>query len=250
MVQIPAGSFLMGSPEDEAESYVNEGPQHQVQLQGFFMGQTPITQAQWQLVAGWQKLQRDLNPNPSHFKGPNRPVERVSWEDAIEFCNRLSQRTGRHYSLPSEAQWEYACRAGTTTPFHFGETISPELANYNATDAYGDGPKGLYRRETTDVAIFPANLWGLHDMHGNVWEWCLDKWHVNFNGVPQDGNAWLDLNVNKDRGKLLLGGSWYHRPRYCRSACRDHHRPGGVDFDVGLRVVCLPQGCSSWPLFS
>ena len=250
MVQIPAGSFLMGSPADELGHYGDEGPQHQVQLQGFFMAQTPITQAQWQLVAGWQKLQRDLNSDPSHFKGPNRPVEWVSWEDAIEFCNRLSQRTGRHYSLPSEAQWEYACRAGTTTPFHFGETISPELANYNATDAYGDGPKGLYRRETTDVAIFPANLWGLHDMHGNVWEWCLDKWHVNFNGVPQDGNAWLDLNVNKDRGKLLLGGSWYHRPRYCRSACRDHHRPGGVDFDVGLRVVCLPQGCSSWPLFS
>jgi formylglycine-generating enzyme required for sulfatase activity len=216
-----------------------------VQLQGFFMGQTPITQAQWRVVAGWQKLQRDLNLDPSYFKGTNRPVEQVNWEDAIEFCNRLSQRTGLHYSLPSEAQWEYACRAGTTTPFHFGETISPELANYDATDVYGDGPKGLYRRETTDVATFPANLWGLHDVHGNVWEWCLDQWHANYNGAPQDGNAWLDLDANKDNDRLLRGGSWGFFPGNCRSAYRNHLRPGSVGSDVGLRVVCLPQGCSS-----
>jgi formylglycine-generating enzyme required for sulfatase activity len=245
MVQIPAGSFLMGSPQDEGERWESEGPQHQVQLQGFFMGQTPITQAQWRVVAGWQKLQRDLNLDPSYFKGTNRPVEQVNWEDAIEFCNRLSQRTGLHYSLPSEAQWEYACRAGTTTPFHFGETISPELANYDATDVYGDGPKGLYRRETTDVATFPANLWGLHDVHGNVWEWCLDQWHANYNGAPQDGNAWLDLDANKDNDRLLRGGSWGFFPGNCRSAYRNHLRPGSVGSDVGLRVVCLPQGCSS-----
>ena len=245
MVQIPAGSFLMGSPAEELGRYGGEGPQHQVQLQRFFMAQTPITQAQWQLVAGWQKLHRDLNPNPSHFKGPNRPVEQVSWKDVIEFCRRLSQRTGCHYSLPSEAQWEYACRAGTITPFNFGETINSELANYNATDAYGDGPKGLYRRETTDVASFPANLWGLHDMHGNVWEWCLDQWHANYNGAPQDGNAWLNLNVNKDNDRLLRGGSWGFCPWDCRSAFRFHLRPGGVSSNVGLRVVCLPQGCSS-----
>ena len=245
MVQIPAGSFLMGSPADELGHYGDEGPQHQVQLQGFFMAQTPITQAQWREVAGWQKLHRDLNPNPSHFKGPNRPVEQVSWKDVIEFCRRLSQRTGCHYSLPSEAQWEYACRAGTITPFNFGETINSELANYNATDAYGDGPKGLYRRETTDVASFPANLWGLHDMHGNVWEWCLDQWHANYNGAPQDGNAWLDLDANKDNDRLLRGGSWLNDPRYCRSAYRNHLQPGYVISYVGLRVVCLPQGCSS-----
>jgi formylglycine-generating enzyme required for sulfatase activity len=245
MVQIPAGSFLMGSPADELGHYGDEGPQHQVQLQGFFMAQTPITQAQWREVAGWQKLHRDLNPNPSHFKGPNRPVEQVSWKDVIEFCRRLSQRTGCHYSLPSEAQWEYACRAGTITPFNFGETINSELANYDATDAYGDGPKGLYRRETTDVASFPANLWGLHDMHGNVWEWCLDQWHANYNGAPQDGNAWLNLNVNKHNDRLLRGGSWGDHPGSCRSACRNPPRPGDVFSSVGLRVVCLPQGCSS-----
>ena len=245
MVQIPAGSFLMGSPAEELGRYGGEGPQHQVQLQRFFMGQTPITQAQWQLVAGWQKLHRDLNPNPSHFKGPNRPVEQVSWKDVIEFCRRLSQRTGCHYSLPSEAQWEYACRAGTITPFNFGETINSELANYDATDAYGDGPKGLYRRETTDVASFPANLWGLHDMHGNVWEWCLDQWHTNYNGAPQDGNPWLNLNVNKDSDRLLRGGSWFSFPWFCRSASRAPPQPGYVNDLVGLRVVCLPQGCSS-----
>jgi formylglycine-generating enzyme required for sulfatase activity len=245
MVQIPAGSFLMGSPSEEPERYDDEGPQHQVQLQGFFMGQTPITQAQWQVVAGWQKLQRDLNSDPASFKGPNRPVERVNWEDAIEFCNRLSQRTGRHYSLPSEAQWEYACRAATTTPFHFGETINSELANYDATDAYGDGPKGLYRRETTDVATFPANPWGLHDMHGNVWEWCQDQWHTSYNGAPQDGSAWVDQDVNNDKQRLLRGGSWHNNPRYCRSAYRAPLRPGLANNYVGFRVVCLPQGCSS-----
>ena len=245
MVQIPAGSFLMGSPAEELGRCGDEGPQHQVQLQGFFMAQTPITQAQWQVVAGWQKLQRDLNSDPSHFKGPNRPVEQVNSEDAIEFCNRLSQRTGRHYSLPSEAQWEYACRAGTTTPFHCGETISPELANYAGSCAYGDGAKGLYRKETTEVAVFPANLWGLHDMHGNVWEWCLDQWHDNYDGAPKDGNAWLDLNVNKGSERLLRGGSWSLRPWYCRSASRNHRQPGSVFYSVGLRVVCLPQGCPS-----
>jgi formylglycine-generating enzyme required for sulfatase activity/uncharacterized caspase-like protein len=245
MVQIPAGSFLMGSPEDEAQRIKWEGPQHHVQLQGFFMAQSSITQAQWQVVAGWQKLQRDLNSDPSHFKGPNRPVERVNWEDAIEFCNRLSQRTGRHYSLPSEAQWEYACRAATTTPFHFGETINSELANYVATDAYGDGPKGLHRRETTDVATFPANPWGLHDMHGNVWEWCQDQRHTRYNGAPQDGSAWVDQDVNNDKQRLLRGGSWLSSPWLCRSACRGLNQPGNADDVVGFRVVCLPQGCSS-----
>jgi formylglycine-generating enzyme required for sulfatase activity len=245
MVQILAGSFWMGSPSKEPGRYDDEGPQHQVQLQGFFMGQTAITQAQWQVVAGWQKLQRELNSDPARFKGPNRPVERVNWEDAIEFCNRLSQRTGRHYSLPSEAQWEYACRAATTTPFHFGETINSELANYDATDAYGDGPKGEYRKQTMSVGMFPANAWGLHDMHGNVLEWCFDHWHTSYNGAPQDGSAWVDQDVNNDKQRLLRGGSWLTFPRDCRSGCRSLARPVHANSDVGFRVVCLPQGCSA-----
>jgi formylglycine-generating enzyme required for sulfatase activity len=190
-------------------------------------------------------LQRELNSDPASFKGLHRPVECVLWEDAIEFCQRLSQRFGRTYTLPSEAQWEYACRAGTSTPFHFGATLTTELANYDGNYTYGDGQKGVYRQQTTDVASFPANAWGLHDMHGNVWEWCQDQWHTSYNGAPQDGSAWLDQDVNNDNKRLLRGGSWLIRPGYCRSASRDHRRPGNVDCDVGLRVVCLPQGCSS-----
>jgi formylglycine-generating enzyme required for sulfatase activity len=187
----------------------------------------------------------------------------VNWEDAIEFCNRLSQRTGRHYSLPSEAQWEYACRAGSITPFHFGETLSSELANFDGTEVYAGGLKGDCRRQTTPVGkslasvtsadVFPANDWGLQDMHGNVWEWCLDQWHPSYEGAPVDGSAWVDAdanqaNIKKDavsRFKLLRGGSWDDHPGNCRSAYRNHHQPGGVGSHVGLRVVCLPQGCSA-----
>jgi formylglycine-generating enzyme required for sulfatase activity len=248
MVQIPAGSFLMGSPSEEPERYDKEGPQHQVQLQGFFMGQTPITQAQWQVVAGWQKLQRDLNSDPAHFKGLHRPVESVLWEDAIEFCQRLSQRFGRIYTLPSEAQWEYACRAGTTTPFHFGATLTPDLANYDGSSTYREGPKGVDRQETTEVASFPANPWGLYDMHGNVSEWCLDQWHANYQGAPADGSAWPDSDLNNYNQRLLRGGSWDFNPRGCRSAYRIRYRPVVRDSTVGFRVCCLPQGRSSLPL--
>jgi formylglycine-generating enzyme required for sulfatase activity len=121
-----------------------------------------------------------------------RPVEQVSWHDAMEFCSRLSQSTGRYYILPSEAQWEYACRAGTTTPLAFGETLSDELANYDAHTTYGSGMRGQYRQQTTTVKRFPANAWGLQDMHGNVWEWCLDHWHDSYEGAPTDGSAWLN----------------------------------------------------------
>jgi formylglycine-generating enzyme required for sulfatase activity len=249
MVQIPAGSFLMGSPSEEPERSDDEGPQHQVQLQGFFMGQTPITQAQWLVVAGWQKLQQELNSDPGRFKGLHRPVESVLWGDAIEFCQRLSQHFGRTYTLPSEAQWEYACRAGTTTPFHFGATLTPELANYDGNSTYCEGPKGVWRAETTEVASFPANPWGLYDMHGNVWEWCLDQWHDNFQGAPANGSAWLGSSVNKDNKRLLRGGSWYGPPASCRSAYRHDVHPGYRRSSyLGFRVCCLPQGRASLPL--
>jgi formylglycine-generating enzyme required for sulfatase activity len=251
MLWIPPGRFWMGSPEDEPERRSDEGPQHLVQLQGFFLAQTPITQAQWRKVAQWRPTKGEgawnqkLNPNPSYFKGDQRPVESVSWEDAMEFCRRLSQRTGRRYSLPSEAQWEYACRAGTTTPFHFGSTISTKLANYNGNSVYGDGEKGEYRQQTMDVASFPANPWGLHDIHGNVWEWCADHWHGNYEGAPEDGSAWIDEeakeNKNSMNRRLLRGGSWHSLPALCRSAFRLNVRPDIRNYGIGFRVCCLPQ---------
>jgi formylglycine-generating enzyme required for sulfatase activity len=247
MVTIPAGSFLMGSSEDEPERLEDEGPQHRVTLGAFFMAQTPITQAQWRAVAGWQKVGRDLKPDPSTFKGANRPVEQVSWLDALEFCRRLSNRTDQRYGLPSEAQWEYACRAGSTTPFHFGATLTPELANYNANHVYGNGPTGTYREQTIDVASFPANGWGLHDMHGNVWEWCEDHWHDSYNFAPGDDQPWLIPVAADEEPRLLRGGSWLDGPRNCRSAFRVHSQPDGAYFDVGFRVVCLPQGPSINP---
>jgi len=247
MVKIPAGSFLMGSPEDEPERSVAEGPQHDVTLDSFFMAQTPITQAQWKVVAEWEKVERDLDSDPSDFKGANRPVERVCWIDAVEFCRRLSQRTGQRYGLPSEAQWEYACRAGSTTPFHFGATLTPELANYDGNHVYGNGPKGTNRKQTSDVASFPANGWGLHDLHGNVWEWCEDHWHESYNFAPGDDQPWLIPAAADDELRLLRGGSWYFNPSYCRSAYRYRNRPDYASRHVGFRVVCLPQGPSLNP---
>jgi formylglycine-generating enzyme required for sulfatase activity/RES domain-containing protein len=265
MVPIPAGDFLMGSPEDEPGRMGNEGPQHRVRLTPFSLARTPITQAQWRQVASWQPApgdppwERQLNPDPSFFKGDlpvvnrrpehdRRPVERVSWFDAQEFCRRLSRRTGRTYTLPSESQWEYACRAGTTTPYAFGTTLSQWQAN-----VAGSG--------TTEVGSFPANAWGLHDMHGNVWEWCLDHWHHGYEGAPADGSAWLSTAEQQNQSstkpvkgliddlesRLLRGGSWDSIPGYCRSAYRFRNRPGNAYGFVGFRVVCLPQGPSLNP---
>ncbi len=270
LIQIPVGDFLMGSPEDEPERLSDEGPQHLVAIQEFFMAPTPITQAQWREVAGWQEGKgerwgRELEPAPSSFAdapdSDQRPVEQVSWLDAMEFCNRLSQRTGRHYTLPSEAQWEYACRAGTTTPFAFGATLTDHLANYDANTTYVDGPKGEYRQQTTPVGLFPANAWGLQDMHGNVYEWCLDHWHDSYEGAPADGSPWLNTTeltkktttkkrtdrVSQNEDRLLRGGSWSSNLRYCRSACRGPDRPDYANNGVGFRVVCLPQGPSLNP---
>jgi formylglycine-generating enzyme required for sulfatase activity len=245
LVKIPGGKFLMGSPEGEEGRYDDEGPQHQVNIQPFWMGKFPVTQGQWAVVATWPKVEIDLQPDPSNFKGANRPVEQVSWDEAVEFCARLTRKKGRIYRLPSEAEWEYACRAGTTTPFYFGETITTDLANYDGTDwesegkvykgNYGQGPKGEYRKETTDVGKFPPNSFGLYEMHGNIWEWCEDKWHENYIGAPSDGTAWLDDNENDYR--LLRGGSWDDYPVCCRAACR-YRFSRDLRYDyLGFRVV-------------
>jgi len=183
------------------------------------------------------QVNRELKPNPSQFSGSTRPVEKVRWDEAVEFCDRLSAHTGRTYRLPSEAEWEYACRAGITTPFHFGETITPELANYDGTKIYNDGSKGEYRASTTSVEHFEiANPFGLCDMHGNVWEWCQDHWHDTYKGAPTDGSAWL--SKNEDARRVRRGGSWAFLPVLCRSAYRISFNPRGTSYLIGFRVVC------------
>ena len=249
MVYIPPGSFQMGSPEDELGRIETEGPQHLVTLaQPFFMGKYPVTQAQWRSVAQLPQVECELKADPANFKGANCPVENINWYDAVEFCQRLEKATGCPYRLPSEAEWEYACRAGTTTPFHFGASITTDLANYRGTDlkiddtttysgAYGDGPHGEYREETTEVGSFDvANAFGLYDMHGNVWEWCQDPWHETYEGAPDDGLIWISSYERKDGA--LRGGSWNGDPEDCRSAARGRIAPGSGSDGAGFRVVC------------
>lgn len=243
MVSIPKGSFKMGAPASEAESDDYERPQHQVTIKPFLMGKYPITQAQWAAVANLPKIQYDLNPDPSRFKGKNLPVEKVSWNDAVEFCARLSQKTGRSYRLPSEAEWEYACRAGTTTPFHFGDTVTPDLVNCDGNSSYGSAPKGIYREKTTVVGSFPPNSFGLYDMHGNVWEWCQDISHFYYQGAPTDGSAWE--SGGDSNYPVLRGGSWYESAVYCRSAYRNFNSPDGKWRRRGFRVAVASVSSSS-----
>jgi formylglycine-generating enzyme required for sulfatase activity len=238
MMAIPGGSFVMGSPNTETGLWYLEEPQHTVNLTTFLIGKYEVTQAQWRAVAGLPKVKIDLKANPSNFKGDDLPVEKVSWDDAREFCARLSRVTGRNYRLPSEAEWEYACRAGTTTPFYFGETITPDLVNYDGNSPYASALKGTYRAKTTAVGSFPPNAFGLYDMHGNVWEWCQDVWHDNYNGAPTDGSAWESGGDSKKR--LLRGGSWSRPAEDCRSAGRNSDAPERDDIYVGgFRVVCV-----------
>jgi formylglycine-generating enzyme required for sulfatase activity len=247
MVAIPGGTFTMGTEDEEIERLVKkfnwegfrwERPQHRVTVSSFYMGRYPITQAQWKAIAATAKIDIDLETNFSNFTGDELPVECVNWYEATEFCKRLSRETKQEYRLPSEAEWEYACRAGTTTPFYFGETITGKLANYCASNTYAEEAKGEYREETTPVGQFPPNAFGLYDMHGNVWEWCADTWHDNYDGAPTNGSAWIE-NGN-DNCSPLRGGSWFNHPYRCRSACRGLlDRRDFILFDYsGFRVVC------------
>jgi eukaryotic-like serine/threonine-protein kinase len=238
MVAIPGGTYQMGSPLEEWGRLSHEGPQHEVKVAGFYMGKFQITQAQWQAIMG---------SNPSNFNGAQRPVERVSWIDAMEFCRRLSQKSEREYRLPSEAEWEYACRAGTKTPFYFGETITTDLANYRGTDIsteatfdsgeYSSGPKGQYRQQTLAVGSFPANAFGLYDMHANVLEWCQDTWQGSYTGAPVDGSAWIE-HPDRKALRIVRGGSWVNIAKVCRSASRAKYYPNYKNNAFGIRVVC------------
>ena len=244
MIKIPAGKFWMGQTESEKQElirqvgeekyqewYANELPRHQVHLQSFFLGKYPVTQAQYQQIMG---------DNPSKFKdfedSFNRPVENVSWNMAQEFCQKLSEKTGKNYALPSEAQWEYACRAGTETPFSFGETITTDYVNYDGNYPYSDAPKGEYRKQTTPVNQFFPNAFGLYDMHGNVWEWCEDGWHENYENAPTDGSSWND-NHSQNSFRLLRGGSWFSNSGFCRSASRNWNSADYRYYGNGFRLA-------------
>jgi formylglycine-generating enzyme required for sulfatase activity len=254
MVAIPGGEFLMGSPGEKYDNK-SEKPQHPVSVSAFYLSQTLITRAQWRFVAHLPREGKDLDPDPAEFKeSDNNPVERVRWYDAIEFCARLSRHTGKNYRLPSEAEWEYACRAGRTTPFHFGETITGELANYDSSRVYQQEKAKKSPKKTTPVRSYPPNAFGLYDMHGNVWEWCLDPWHGDYQGAPPtDGSVWDEKNIDNryenllnsinklltdDRDSVLRGGCWYNYPNLCRSAFRFEFFRRDVNFDSGFRVVC------------
>ncbi len=241
MVRIPGGAFMRGSPENEANRFSDEGPQQRVSVPTFYISKYLVTQAQWQEVAKWPRRSQELLSDPSHFKGSsNLPVEQVSWEDAVEFCERLSNAARKQYRLPSEAEWEYACRAGTKTPFAFGETITPEFVNYDGHYPYGAALKGDFRQKTTPVgAMGVANNFGLYDMHGNVWEWCLDVWHSNYKGAPDDGR---DRQEGGDPNRRVLrGGSWLSNGRDCRSAYRAHSGLEERNSSIGFRVVLVAK---------
>ncbi|MTJ11110.1 SUMF1/EgtB/PvdOfamily nonheme iron enzyme [Anabaena sp. UHCC 0187] len=231
MVKIPGGKFIMGSPHGEGDD--SEKPQHQVIVPPFFMGKYPVTQAQWERIAALPKVKIDLHPQPSHFKakGVNLPVERVSWHDAQEFCARISKHTGKIYRLPSEAEWEYACRAETTTPYYFGDSITLDLANYS---------KFIFGK-TTDLGKFPPNNFGLYDMHGNVWEWCEDGWHENYINAPiwpNNSIPWISSNDVH----VMRGGSWGSDAETCRSAYRHYSNPYDRCYDYGFRLVVSGGG--------
>ena len=247
MVSIPPGQFLMGSPETEEGYHSSQGPQHRVSITNFWMSRYPITQAQWEVVASLPKIAESLNPECSNFRDSALPVEQVSWYEAREFCARLSQLTDKKYELPSEAEWEYACRGKTQTPFHFGETITTDLANYSGVDweyqakicskgSSSAGPLGSDRRETTPVNHFSiGNAFGLSDLHGNIREWCADPWHRNYTNAPTDGRIWQ--SNGDDSKRVIRGGSWNVGPQKCRSARRDRFDPNASLYDIGFRVV-------------
>jgi formylglycine-generating enzyme required for sulfatase activity len=251
MILIPRGRFLMGSPVDEPDAEATEHPQHDVALPDIWMSRCLITQKQWQFVAAFPRINRDLPVDPFHFNGENLPVERVSWLEAIEFCDRLSLHTHRTYRLPSEAEWEYACRGQhvkgdqdvsslPSLPFHYGETITPELANYDSNYIYEGrikGLKGTWLRSTTVVKNFSPNAFGLYDMHGNVAEWCMDHWHKSYDNSPTDGSPWQDENLSQEAPRVVRGGSWALLPRYCRCAYRKSFRADERSYDIGFRVV-------------
>lgn len=224
MVSLPPGAFMMGSVH--GKGYPDEEPVHFVHIQGFLLSQATITQRQWKSVMN--KLP------PCRCKGLDLPVDRVSWHDAQAFCRRLSKITGRPYRLPSEAEWEYACRAGSQADFTYGNMITTDLCNYVGLHTYQNGPQGIYRHVSTPAGTFPPNRFGIYDMHGNLDEWCMDTWHDSYVGAPSDGNPWIHGGTDE---RVVRGGSWHDPPNLCRSASRLKMAPSEGDDLVGIRIA-------------
>ena len=228
---IEPGAFMMGSPETEPERFEERETQHQVTLtQGYWLADSACTQALWSAVTG---------DNPSRFKDDaNNPVEQISWNDVDKFIAQINQSVmGLDARLPTEAEWEYACRAGTETPFSFGDTITPEQVNYGGNYPYSGGAKGLYRGKTVPVKSLPPNPWGLYEMHGNVWEWCQD-WFAEFDAMPQTDPLGPATGANR----VLRGGSWYRDGGYVRSASRGGSVPDGGGYYIGFRLALGQTG--------
>ena len=233
LILIPSGEYGMGSSKKSAHRA--EKPQHLVQISSFLISQFPITKAQWKIVAGYPQVNRKLKKITSQSGAMNTPVIKVSWHDAVEFCDRLSAKTNHVYRLPTEAEWEYACRALTYTDFHFGETISAQYANYDATTSYQLEAPGIYRKEVSPTSKFNnPNPFGLFDMHGNIWEWCLDHWHDNYDNAPCDGRGWIGTNETR---RIMRGGSWRNEAYLCRSSYRCSNDEDDSANNIGLRIV-------------
>jgi formylglycine-generating enzyme required for sulfatase activity len=234
LVRVPEGTFMMGS-----ERYFHEGPVRKVTVSEFYLGRFLVTQSQWQAVMHLPKVSVDLVPNPSYFQGPDLPVDSVTWTEASEFCARLANHSGRNYRLPSEAEWEYACRASSTTAFAFGETITPRVVNYDGAQAVSKASPAKIRSTTIRTgSLEAANKFGLHDMHGNLWEWCADEWHENYAGnSPLDSSAWITNAVPAYR--TLRGGAWCNWADACRSSERMKGRADETErlYYIGFRIA-------------
>ncbi len=238
MIAIPPGKFLMGSPEYEVGRWKDgrEGPQHEVTIAySFAVGRYAVTFAEWDYfvkMSGYKHHASDEG-----WGRGDRPVINISWDDAKAYVNWLQGQTGYDYRLLSEAEWEYVARAGTTTPFWFGEEILTEVANYDGTFTYGTGKAGEYRRKTVPVKSFSPNPWGLYQVHGNVWEWCEDTFQENYQGAPNDGSAWIKNSGDKVSRRVLRGGSWSYSPDFLRSANRSRYSTSYRNYNFGFRIT-------------
>jgi len=225
VVYIPAGEFDMGSPMDEPKRDDDEAQHHIKLTKAFYIGKFEVTQLQYRVI---------VNDNPSKFGGDKLPVDNVNWYEAARFLKKLSDKTGMKFRLPTEAEWEYACRAGTKTAFNTGTTLDSDVANYDATEPYADGIIGNYLKRTTEVGSYPPNAFGLYDMHGNVWEWCSDIYDEDYYKktplVDPKGPA-------EGKPKVMRGGAWYEEAYKCRSADRNHRWPKDNQSIIGFRIV-------------